>query len=99
MGYQIRYSTRAFNEYVSILEYITHKFGKTKAAEVDNYFESIIDLIAINPQMFPYSNTKKNIRRCVFGSQTTLYYRFLGKTVELVSFRGNKMDPKKLGLI
>jgi plasmid stabilization system protein ParE len=98
MAYPIRYSTRAYNEYESILEYVTGKFGIAKAVEVDIYFESVIDMIAINPNMFPYSSKKKNLRRCLISPQTTLYYRFLGECIELVSFRGNKLNPETLGL-
>ncbi|RPH25464.1 MAG: type II toxin-antitoxin system RelE/ParE family toxin [Bacteroidales bacterium] len=98
MPYPIRYSTRAYVEYESILEYVSERFGIAKAAEVDMYFENVVDLIAVNPYMFPYSNRKKNLRRCVVSPQTTLYYRFSGECVELVSFRGSKMNPETLGL-
>jgi len=98
MAYPIRYSTRAYNEYESLLEYVAGKFGIAKAVEVDIYFENILGMIAINPYMFPYSNKRENLRRCVISPQTTLYYRFLGECIELVSFRGNKMNPDTLGL-
>jgi plasmid stabilization system protein ParE len=98
MPYTIRYSTRAYIEYEEILEYISARFGIAKAAEVDLYFETIIDLIAVNPHLFPQSTKNKDLRRCVISPQTTLYYRFSGDYIELVSFRGSKMNPKTLGL-
>lgn len=98
MAYPVRYSTRAYIEYEDILEYISGKFGIAIAAKVDTYFEEVINQISINPFLYPYSNKKKNMRRCVINYQTTLYYRFSGEYVELVSFRGNKMNPKTLGL-
>lgn len=98
MPYPVRYSTRSYVEYEEILEYVSGKFGILVAAKVDMYFEEVIDQIAINPSLYPYSNKKKNLRRCVISPQTTLYYRFNGEYVELASFRGNKMDPKTLGL-
>ncbi len=49
------------------------------------HFERIIDLIAVNPKMFPYSDKMKEIRRSVISPQTTLYYRFTGEYIELVS--------------
>jgi plasmid stabilization system protein ParE len=98
MAYPIRYSIRAYNEYESILEYVSGKFGIAKAVEIDIYFENVIEMIAINPYMFPFSSKKGNLRRCVISPQTTLYYRFLGESIELVSFRGNKMKPETLGL-
>ena len=98
MPYPVRYSTRSYVEYEEILEYVSGKFGILVAAKVNMYFEEVIDQIAINPLLYSYSNKKKNLRRCVISPQTTLYYRFNGEFVELVSFRGNKIDPKTLGL-
>ena len=34
MPYPVRYSSRSYTEYVSILEYVAEKFGILKAAEV-----------------------------------------------------------------
>ncbi|MDP2888299.1 MAG: hypothetical protein Q8P34_04930 [Bacteroidota bacterium] len=98
MPYPVRYSTRSFIELEDILEYVSGKFGTAIAAKVDKYFEEVINQISINPFLYPCSDKKKNIRRCVINYQTTLYYRFSGEHVELVSFRNNKMNPKTLGL-
>jgi plasmid stabilization system protein ParE len=98
MSYPVRYSTRAYIEYEEILDYVFKKFGAEIAAKVDTYFEEVIDQITINPFLYPYSDKKENLRRCVISHQTTLYYRFNGECIELVSFRGNRMNPETLGL-
>jgi plasmid stabilization system protein ParE len=98
MLYPVVYSTRAYREYEDILEYVSGKFGIAIAAKVDTYFEGVVNQISINPLLYPYSDKKKNLRRCIINYQTTLYYRFSGEIVELVSFRGNKMNPKTLGI-
>lgn len=98
MSYQVRYSTRAYAEYEEILDYVVENFGLEVAAKVDLHFEEVINQISINPNLFPYSNKMKKLRRCVISPQTALYYRFSGECVELASFRGNRMDPESLGL-
>ncbi|MGF7138247.1 type II toxin-antitoxin system RelE/ParE family toxin [Roseimarinus sediminis] len=98
MPYPVRYSTRSSEEYEEILDYVFNKFGAAVAAKVDMCFEKVIDQIAINPNLYPYSDKKENLRRCVISSQTTLYYRFNGTNIELASFRGNRMNPATLGL-
>jgi plasmid stabilization system protein ParE len=98
MSYPIRYSTRSYLEYEEILDYVSNNFGVAIAIKVDTYFEEVIDQISINPFLYPYSEKKKNLRRCVISPQTTLYYRFNGECIELVSFRGNRMNPETLGL-
>lgn len=98
MPYPVRYSQRAYIEYEDLIEYVFNNFGIAVAAKVDTYFEQVVNQISINPLLYPCSEKKKNIRRCVISFQTTLYYRFDGEHVELISFRGNKMNPKSLAL-
>lgn len=98
MACQVRYSIRAYNEYEEILDYIVENFGYEVAAKVNAHFEEIIDQIAINPFLYPSSNKVKSLRRCVISQQTTMYYRFNGESVEIASFRGNRMNPKSIGL-
>lgn len=98
MALPIRYSPRALFEYESILDYIIQNFGLSKAMEVDSYFENIIFQIAKNPWMYPIFDTKRNIRRCVISKQTSLFYRVSEKRIEIVSFRGNLMNPENLNL-
>jgi plasmid stabilization system protein ParE len=98
LSFEVRYSTRAYSEYEEILDYVLEKFGAVIAEKADIHFEEVIDQIAINPFLYPYSNKIKNLSRCVINQQTTLYYRFNGECIELASFRGNRLNPKSLGL-
>lgn len=98
MSYPVRYSTRAYMEYEEILDYVFNNFGADKALKVDQHFEQVIDYIAINPFLYPLSEKKMNLRRCVISHQTSLYYRFNGEYIELASFRGNRLNPETLNL-
>lgn len=98
MPFPIRYSTRAYTEYEEILDYLSDNFGISVALKVDAHFEEVVNQISINPYLYPCSDKMKDIRRCVINYQTTLYYRFRGEYIELVSFRANNMNPKTLGL-
>ena len=98
MPLQILYSQRAKLEYKNILLYLIKDFGLDKAIQIDELFEKIIFQISINPGMYPVFNSKRNIRRCVISSQTSLYYRISGGNVELISFRGNLMNPNEINL-
>ena len=77
MPYPVRYSTRAYIEYEEILDYVFKHFGAGIAFKVDLHFEKVTDNIAINPFLYPVSDKKKNLRRCVISPQTTLYYRLM----------------------
>jgi plasmid stabilization system protein ParE len=95
MSLQVRYSLKAKQEYVAIIQYIILNFVNEKAILVDEYFDNAIRQISMNPRMYPLFDKKRKIRRCVLSKQTTLFYRFEGKNVELVSFRSNLMNPQR----
>jgi plasmid stabilization system protein ParE len=98
MPLQIRYSQRARSEYKELLTYVILNFGIQKATEIDAVFEKLIHQISENPKMYSLFDEHKNIRKCVISKQTSLYYRISGKYIELVSFRGNLMNPVKTNL-
>lgn len=92
MPYPVRFSTRAYTEYESILQYVSDNFGILKALDVDTHYEGIIKQISSNPEMYLTSLKYSEIRRCVISRQTSLYYLFTGEFVESISFRANRMD-------
>ena len=98
MPFLVRYSPRALAEYESILDYLILNFGLAKAVEIDVYFDKVIRQISITPKMYPLFDRKRKIRRCVVSKQTTLYYRIRGNKIELISFRGNLMNPDDMQL-
>lgn len=96
MPLQIQYSQRARIEYIDLLNYVVQNFGLDKAVRIDALFEKIILQISINPKMYPLYDKRRKIRKCVISIQTSLYYRISGKYLDLVSFRGNLMNPQEV---
>jgi plasmid stabilization system protein ParE len=90
----IRYSLRAKHELLDILDYIDQNFGRKKAKEIYQRLERAIDLISEVPEMFPESKKRKGLRRYVFSKQTSIYYRINSDSIEIVSLRPNRKDPK-----
>jgi len=60
--------------------------------------EKTLELISINPELFPTTRNKKSVRRVVITKHNTLYYRKNKKTVEILSFFSNSKKPNKLEL-
>jgi plasmid stabilization system protein ParE len=98
MSYRIEYTHRAINELDDIIQYVIDHFGFKAAEKVKSDFSQIIQQIAINPFQFPYFNKRRGIRKCVMSPQTTLYYRFNKNVVNLLSFRGNFLNPRSRNL-
>ncbi|WP_252936344.1 type II toxin-antitoxin system RelE/ParE family toxin [Roseivirga pacifica] len=93
MRLEIRYSLRARQEEIALLEYIVENFGVEKAKEIYDRIEKVLGLIAENPDMFKASIRKKGLRKCVFSRQTSIYYRVNAGFIEVISFRPNKKNP------
>ena len=95
MPLKVRFSNRARQEEIKLLEYILEGFGERKAKEVYDRIEHALEQISITPEMYPLSRSKSGLRKYVFSKQTSIYYRITGGYIEVVSFRPNRKDPKR----
>jgi plasmid stabilization system protein ParE len=91
----IRYSLRARQEEIEILEYVLNQFGQKKAKEVYEEIEQMLEKITSMPEMFPCSKKQKGLRKCVLSKQASIYYRISKGYIEVISFRDNRKDPDK----
>ncbi|MDH5399522.1 MAG: type II toxin-antitoxin system RelE/ParE family toxin [Cyclobacteriaceae bacterium] len=98
MPLPVRYSLRARQEEIEILEYVQARFGQNTAREVYESIEQTIEKIAVMPGMFPSSKKQKGLRKCVLSKQTSIYYRVSNDWIEVVSFRANLKDPGKFSV-
>lgn len=95
MKLTIRYSLRARQEEIELLEYILNRYGENTAKKVYNKIEKVLSEIASMPDMYRSSRRKEGLRKCVLSKQTSIYYRVKGDYLEIVSFRANRKDPRK----
>lgn len=55
-----------------------------------------LEIIRVQPEIFPESKKVKKLRCCVITKQTTLYYRFDSKRVDVVTIFDTRQNPNKL---
>lgn len=82
MGLPIRYSLRAQQEEIALLEYIEQDFGKEKAKAVYDKIERVLSEIAEMPELFKASKRKKGLRKCVFSYQTSITIAYMMTTLK-----------------
>ena len=92
------WSPHANREYERLLDYLITEFGSNTAIKFDRHVEEVLELISQHPQMYPQSEIKSNVHRCVLHQNTSLYYRIKNDKIELVSIWANKRNPKDLKL-
>ncbi|MBI0400835.1 MULTISPECIES: type II toxin-antitoxin system RelE/ParE family toxin [Cyclobacterium] len=95
MKLSIRYSLRARQEEMELLDYVLQNFGQKKAKEIYLLLEKRLDQLSESPEMYRESNKRKGLRKCVFSKQTSIYYRVKEDHIEIVSFRPNRKNPNK----
>jgi plasmid stabilization system protein ParE len=94
-GYKILWTDNALKELEKTIEYLEENWTDKELRNLAESLEETISLISQNPQIFQASKKKKDIRRAVILSLNSLYYRVSEDKVEILSFFGNRQNPKK----
>ena len=94
-GYKILWTDNALKELEQTIEYLEENWTERELRNLAESLEETITLISQNPLMFQSSKKKKDIRRAVILSLNSLYYRVSKDSVEILSFFGNRQNPKK----
>jgi hypothetical protein len=55
-----------------------------------------LDLIAINPELFPKSDNNNRIRKCVISKQTSLFYTFDNFEIKVLMVFDTRQNPEKV---
>ncbi|MFA4851096.1 MAG: type II toxin-antitoxin system RelE/ParE family toxin [Bacteroidales bacterium] len=95
-GFNIVWSDEAKFNLSRIIDYFETTWSEKELRKFFQRLEKTLQLIAKNPQLFRLTNRRKNVRKCVFSRQTSIYYKFENDTLYLITLFDNRQDPKKL---
>jgi plasmid stabilization system protein ParE len=98
VAYQIKWSEKSKNDFVEIIDYLIDNWGKNSAKKFRNTVLSTIKLISKMPAIYPVTEYRENVRRCIVVKQVSMYYQVNETENELfiVRFYDNRRDPDKL---
>lgn len=94
--YKIIWSKRALNNLAKIISYLEENWTER---EIRNFAVKVDRCVAIlekNPEAFPKSWIKPDLRRVVITKQNTLYYSVKGNIIFLVNIFDTRQNPKKI---
>ena len=77
-------------------DYLETNWTEKELNKLGLEIEKTLELISINPELFPKTRKKKNIRRALVTKHNTLYYRTNKRIIEIISFFSNRKNPDKL---
>lgn len=92
----IIFSKNAEESLFELLEYLEIKWSKKVKDKFISKLDKVIYLIEKEPEIFPKSELNKNYHKCVLSKQTTIYYKFNTKRVEIIAFFDTRQDPNKI---
>lgn len=91
-GYEIFWTSNALQELNETIEYLEENFSEKELKKLAHKIESTLQLISINPDLFPKAN---NIHRVPILKLNTMYYTKRYDTIEILSFFCNCQNPSK----
>ncbi len=97
-GYRIQWSDRAIFDLQNIIDYLLYKWTEKEVRNFVRKLDKRLELISINPRIFPKTNKRKNVRRSVLTKHTVIYYETSTDTIKIVTLFDPRQDPKKLNL-
>lgn len=92
----IVFSKNAEKGLSELFEYLEDQWSERIKNKFISNLDKVIYLIQIEPEIFPKSELNKNYRKCVLSKQTTIYYKFNTKRVEIVTFFDTRQNLNKI---
>ena len=79
-----------------VIEYLETKWTEKEILKLQENINHIIGHITFNPDLFPKSETNKNLYKAVVDKNNYLVYRMNNENgfVEIINFRGTKQKYK-----
>ena len=97
-GYKLLWSERALADLQNIINYLAENWTQKEIQNFARRLDKRLDLIAINPALFPKTAKRKNMRRSVLTKQTVIYYQTRENIINIVALFNPRQSPKKLKL-
>lgn len=79
-----------------LFDYLVEKWSERVKKEFITKLDSSIKIIKHQPDIFPVSKKSKGLRKCVITKQTTLYYRYNSKRIDIITLFDTRQNPNKL---
>ncbi|MFO7447911.1 MAG: type II toxin-antitoxin system RelE/ParE family toxin [Ignavibacteriaceae bacterium] len=95
-GYKIFWTDRAVKDFLSIVTYLEKNWTEKELKNFIARLDKRLNLISINPKLFPKTQIKESIRRSVLTKQLTIYYFFDNKEVKIIALFDTRQNSSKL---
>lgn len=98
MAHKITWTDTARNDYFGVIDYLIENWEKKTARNFKSTVNRQLKLISKMPKMYPKTDARENVRRCVVVKQVSMYYLEIeiDKEIIVIRFYDNRKDPDTL---
>src|SRR5947209_6483088 len=97
-GYKLMWSERALADLKNIIDYLTGNWTQRAMRNFARRLDKRLNLISVNPNLFPTTTRRRNVRKSVLTKHTVIYYKTADNIVSIVTLFDPRQNPKKLRL-
>jgi plasmid stabilization system protein ParE len=92
------WSNRALADLQNIIDYLTDNWTQREIKNFAQRLDKRLNLISVNPNLFPKTTRRRNVRKSVLTRHTVIYYKRVDNVVTIVTLFDPRQNPKKLRL-
>lgn len=98
MAHKVKWSEKSKDDLVRIIDYLIDNWGRNSAKIFKKTVLQTIDLILTVPTIYPLTEYRENVRRCVVVKQVSMYYQINedAKEIYIVRFYDNRRYPDSI---
>ncbi len=96
MAFLIKWTKQANKGLDTVVEYLEFAWTVKEILNLEANIHQVISQIKVYPELFPKSDTNKNLHKALIDKNNYLIYRinYENQTIEIINFRGTKQEPK-----
>lgn len=93
---EVVFSKTAIKKLFLLLEHLELRWSIKVRTSFEEKLDNCIKILVQMPDSFPKSEVRKNLYKCVITKQTTIFYRFNTKKIDISAVFDSRQDPKKI---
>lgn len=98
MASRVSFTIESSEQIDNIFDYLLNNWSEKITSEFIKKINSKVSFIKEFPHLYPFTEFRKNVRRCIVTKQVALYYKITGDEILVISVFDTRQSPEKLRL-
>ncbi len=94
MRIEVRFTEEAEKNLQDIVTYLEEVWNEKVVDEFINEIDEQIDRISEMPYLFPKTEKRENVRKCLINKRVALFYKVTENVIFLLAFRSTRRNPE-----